>query len=106
MVIPGSLLVLVFGVLTWWAQELPLWGSGTRWVTVSLVLFATNIPLVPLVFLPRGRIFERALVAAGEAGRVTPELREAFRDPAVAAVRWYELVVVAAVLVLMVSKPF
>lgn len=38
---------------------------------------------------------------AGLLGRDT-----AFRDPVVAGARWYELVVVGAVLVLMVTKPF
>jgi uncharacterized membrane protein len=106
MVIPGSFAVLVFGIATWWAEHLPLWGGGTRWVTVSLVAFASTIPLVPLVFLPRGRVFEGALSAALAEGRVTPELRAALRDPAVAAARTYEKVVVIVVTALMVTKPF
>lgn len=106
MVIPGSFAVLVFGILTWWAERLPLWGEANRWVTVSLVLFATTIPLVPLVFLPRGRIFEGALSSAVADRRMTSELRAALRDPAVAAARVYEKVVVAVVIALMVTKPF
>jgi uncharacterized membrane protein len=106
MVIPGSFAVLVFGILTWWAEHLPLWGSGSRWVTVSLILFATTIPLVPLVFLPRGKVFEAALSSATAEGAMTAELRDALRDPAVAAARTYEKVVVAVVIVLMVTKPF
>ena len=106
MVIPGSILVLLFGILTWWAQELPLWGEGTRWVTVSLLAFLSTIPLVPLIFLPRGKVFEAALASALAAGRVTPELSAALRDPAVAAARWYEQIVIAFVILLMVTKPF
>jgi uncharacterized membrane protein len=106
MVIPGSFAVLALGLLTWWAQELPLWGQGTRWVTVSVLLFLTMVPLVPIVFLPRGRMFEAALARALELDRITPELATAFRDPVVAGARRYELVVVGAVLVLMVTKPF
>lgn len=106
MVIPGSFAVLVLGILTWWAQHLPLWGANTRWVPVSLIVFATSIPLVPLVFLPRGRVFEAALTQAVEAGRVTPELTAAFHDPVVAAARWFELAVIAVVVLLMVAKPF
>ena len=102
----GSMLVLVFGILAWWAEELPLWGTGTRWVTISLIAFATMIPLVPLVFLPRGKVFDAALADAEAAGEVTPALTAAFHDPAVAAARWYELGVVAAIIVLMVTKPF
>ena len=106
MAVPGSFAVLAFGVATWWAQKLPVWGQGTRWVTVSLLLFVTLVPLVPLVFLPKGRTFEAALARAIEIGRVTPELSGAFRDPLVAIARTYELVVVAVVLLLMVTKPF
>jgi hypothetical protein len=86
--------------------DVPLWQEGTRWVTVSLLAFLTMIPLVPLVFLPRGRVFEEAFVGAVEAGRVTPELPTAFRDPVVAAARRYEVAVVVVVLYLMVTKPF
>ena len=106
MVIPGSFAVLVFGILTWWAEHLPLWGEGSRWVTVSLILFASTIPLVPLVFLPRGRVFESALSNALREGRVTDDLSSSLRDPAVTAARIYENLVVAVVIVLMVAKPF
>jgi hypothetical protein len=106
MVIPGSFAVLVLGILTWWAEKLPLWGDGTKWVPVSLIVFATTIPLVPLVFLPRGKIFDAALTSSIEADRVTPELRAAFRDPVVAGARFYEFAVVALVVLLMVTKPF
>jgi hypothetical protein len=106
MVVPGSFAVLVLGILTWWAAGIPLWGDGSRWLPVSLIVFATTIPLVPLVFLPRGRAFDAALASAVQAGRVIPELRAAFRDPVVAAARWYELAVVGVVVLFMVTKPF
>lgn len=106
MVRPGSLVVVVLGLVTMWAQDLPVWEDGTRWAIVSLIAFASLIPLVPLVFLPRGRVFEAALASAIGSQRVTPELSAAFHDPVVAAARWYELVVVAFVIFLMVAKPF
>lgn len=106
LVIPGSFAVLVFGLLTWWAQELPLWSSGTRWAPVSLLLFASTAPLVPLIFVPRGNVFEGALTRAVAEGRVTEELTVAFHDPRVAFARWYEACVVAVVILLMVTKPF
>jgi uncharacterized membrane protein len=102
----GSTLVLVFGLATMWAQHLPWWGQNTRWVTVSLLLYLTLIPFVPLVFLPRGKVFERAMRESTEAGRRMPALEAAFADPAVAFARNYEKVVVAIVIVLMVTKPF
>ena len=71
-----------------------------------MIVFATTIPLVPLVFLPRGRTFEAALTSSIEGGQVTPDLTAAFRDPVVAAARWYGFAVVALVVLLMVTKPF
>lgn len=106
MVIPGSFAVVVFGVLTWWAQGLPLWSDGTRWVPVSLLLFASTAPLVPAIFLPRGKVFENAMARAIADGRVTEELTVAFHDPLVAFARWFEAGVVAVVILLMVTKPF
>jgi hypothetical protein len=106
MVIPGSFAVLLFGILTMWAEHLPLWGEGSRWAVVSLLVFASTIPLVPLVFLPRGKVFGAAFTSAVGESRLTPELIAALHDRAVAAARWYERVAVAVVIVLMVTKPF
>ena len=106
MVIPGSFAVVVFGLLTWWAEGIPLWGAGSRWLPVSLMVFASTIPLVPLIFLPRGVVFERALRDAVDQRRVTDDLTSALHDPMVAFARWYEIAVVAVVLLLMVTKPF
>jgi Zn-dependent protease with chaperone function len=106
MVIPGSFGVLVLGLLTWWAEKLPLWSAGSRWLPIALIVFATTIPLVPIVFLPRGRVFEEALRSATQEGHVTPALQAALGDPLVAAARWYEFAVVAVVVLLMVTKPF
>jgi hypothetical protein len=102
--IPGSFLVLLFGILTWWAQDIPVWDEGTRWVTVSLVVFLTNVPLIPLIFIPSGKVFDAALVSAVSSGRITSELSAALRDPAVAMARWWEVGTIAVVLLLMVTN--
>jgi hypothetical protein len=106
MVIPGSMAVLAFGLFAAWSQHRPFTGSGNWWLLTALILFLALILLVPTVFLPRGRRFEAALDDAKRRGEVTAQLRVAFRDPAVAAARWAELVVVAFVILLMVTKPF
>ena len=110
MVIPGSILVLVFGLVTAWIAGLPVFGflqgASTNWLLASLILYISTIPLVPLLFLPRGARFGAALSAALERGEVTSELRAAFVDPAVRAGHIYEFVVVFVVLALMVLKPF
>jgi hypothetical protein len=84
----------------------PLQGAGVDWLFVSVVLVVTTFPLPPLVFLPRGRVFEAALSEAVALGEVTPALRAAWRDPVVRATHVYELALVTAILVLMLTKPF
>jgi hypothetical protein len=106
MVIPGSAAVLVAGLLTMWAQGRSLFAPHQWWLGVSLIVFISSIPLVPLVFLPRGKRFEAALEEARSRGEVTAELTAAYRDGWVAFARTYELAMVAFVIVLMVTKPF
>ena len=110
MVIASSLFVLLLGVLTAMAQGRPflgpLQGAPVDWLFVSLVLYLSVSFLVPLVFLPRGRIFQGALNDATNRGEVTVELRAAFRDRVVLGAHTYELVAVTIVLILMIAKPF
>ena len=106
LVIMGGNLVLPAGLLTAWAQDYPWLGLTTPWMLVSVVILLSVIPLVPLVFLPRGRVFEAAMASARAAGKVTPELRAAFADPMVAFAHGYELTAVGIVVALMVLKPF
>jgi hypothetical protein len=106
MVIPGSIAVLVAGLLAAWAEGIPLWGPGSGWLLLALILFLSTWPLVPLIFLPRGKVFGAALADARAQGKVTPALTDAFHDPAVAFARNYEMVVIAVIVALMVVKPF
>ena len=106
LVIPGSMAVLPAGLFTMWAEHLPFVAQGSYWLVTSVVVYAGLIVLVPTIFLPRGRAFGASLVEAKEKGMVTPELRAAFRDPAVAFARNTELLGVAFILALMVLKPF
>lgn len=109
-VIVTSSLVLLLGVATAIAQGRPFLGpfqgAGFDWLFVSLVLYLSALPLVPLVFLPRGRVFDAALEAAGTDGTVTPAVRDAFADPVVRVAHVYELGMTLVVFVLMVAKPF
>ena len=106
MVVPGSIAVFVLGLITAWIQGRPFTGSGNWWLLTSLLLYLSLMPLIPLVFLPRGRIFETALTEAVDLGEVTPDLTAAFQDKAVRTTRLYEWFMVTAVIVLMVTKPF
>ena len=109
-VIAGSILVLVFGLAAAYLEGRsvlgPLTGGSVDWLFVSLLLYVSILPLVPLVFLPRGRVFEAAMEGAERDGRVTSELQAAWRDPMVRAAHVYELGAITLVLILMLSKPF
>jgi Predicted integral membrane protein (DUF2269) len=106
MVIPGSIAVLILGLLTTWARGLSFTSAGNRWLPLALVIFLSIIPLVPFVFVPKGKVFDAALAEAQAEGSVTPELTASLEDRAVLGARMYERVAVAVVIVLMVVKPF
>ena len=109
-VIVTSPLILLFGVVAAFMQGRsvlgPLTGGSVDWLFVSLLLYLSVLPLIPLVFIPRGKVFESTLAAATVEGRVTPALQAAWRDPAVRAAHLYELGSVTVVLILMLAKPF
>ena len=94
MVQPGSFAVPLAGLAAAFAKGLPWTGSGNWWLLTSLVLFLSLAPMIPLIYLPRGRVFEAALATARDRGRVTPELRAAFGDSLVSVARIYEVAVV------------
>jgi len=110
LVIVGSQVVLALGIATAIVKGIPflgpLQGGRVDWLFISLLLFLSVIPLVPLVFLPRGRVFAAAMAEAEARGAVTPALLDAWRDPVVRAAHVYELAAVTIVLVLMLTKPF
>ncbi|HSL75713.1 MAG TPA: DUF2269 family protein [Candidatus Limnocylindrales bacterium] len=103
-------IVLVLGILTAVFQSRPvlgpLQGAPVDWLFVSLVVYLSVIPWIPLVFLPKGRVFAAALARADEGGRVTPELTAAFHDRTVFAGHVYEIAALVTVFVLMITKPF
>jgi uncharacterized membrane protein len=110
MVIPASMAVFAAGLLTAWAGRWPilgfLQGRSPSWIIIAILLYLTTFPLIRFVFIPRGKIFEVALNEALAKDQVTPELTAAFRDPIVRRAHIYELAVVAAIISLMVLKPF
>jgi hypothetical protein len=110
MVIPGNMAVIVFGVILGLIIKAPilgfLQGADRNWLLVSNILLVIGILNVPLIFLPRAKKYEAALNDALARGQMTPELRTHLDDPVVRAAHWYELVMMAVVLFLMVFKPF
>jgi uncharacterized membrane protein len=108
--IPGSQVVLVAGLLLAWLRGWPvlgfLQGAHSNWLLAALVLYLLAVPLIVLIFIPRGKVFERRLAAAVAQGQITGELRASFGDRVVHAAHVAEALVIAAVVYLMVTEPF
>jgi uncharacterized membrane protein len=110
MVRPATFIVLLTGLIAAWRRGWPilgfLQGGTTNWVLTSLLLYLSSIPLIFLVFLPKGRVYRKALEDATAVGAVTPQLRSSINDPLVGAARAYEVIMIAFIALLMVTKPF
>ncbi|HEX6386015.1 MAG TPA: DUF2269 family protein [Anaerolineae bacterium] len=110
MVIPGNALVIISGILLAWRGGWPIFGflqgADANWLLVAnLILLAELLP-VPLIYLPRGKVFDQVLQAALAAGKMTPELRAVLDDPVVKWAHRGEYIGVLVVVALMVLKPF
>jgi hypothetical protein len=101
----SSMLILPAGLLTAWAQGYDWLGLTTGWMLASTVIYLAIFALVPTVFLPAGRRFGAALVAARETGSVTADLGAAFADSRVRAAHRAEIVGFGVIVALMVLKP-
>jgi uncharacterized membrane protein len=110
MVIPGNLLAIVFGLFLAIITRAPVLGSilgpYRNWLLASIAILVLLFPLVPLVFLPRGKLFEAELAEASLKGVVTPELHRQMADPVVRWAHLAEMIGVALIVILMVYKPF
>ena len=108
--IPGSMLVFVFGLLLAWLRGWPrlgfLQGAASNWLLVSIILYLAIYPLVIFIFVPRGKAFALALEEALAQGRITAELTASFWDKTVRWAHHAENALVAAIVYLMVMKPF
>lgn len=107
---PATFVVLVTGLLATWLRGWPflgfLDGSGPWWPALAIVIYLSIIPVIALVFLPRGRLYRQALEDAQAQGEITPALHAALHDRAVEVARMYEIVMVGFLAWLMVARPF
>ena len=110
LVMPGSILTLVFGVLLALMGGFPIFGflqgATQNWLLVSNILLVGAIVIIPTIFVPRGRKFEPMLQADLARGEISAELRAAMNDPVVRWAHIYEEVAVIVIVGLMVLKPF
>ena len=110
MVIPGSMAVLIFGLLAAWWGGWPIFGflagDDENWLLVSLVLYLSPVPFIPLYLAPRRKLRNRLLEQARADRTLSAELTAALNDRGVAVYRRAEYIVILAVTTLMVTKPF
>lgn len=110
MVIPGNMLVIIFGVILAIIVHAPIFGflqgSSQNWLLVTNILLILGGLNVPLIFLPRGKIFDGLMAEALAKGEVTPELKAHLDDKAVKAAHIFEIVSLIIIVILMVFKPF
>jgi len=83
-----------------------LQGGTANWVLTALLIYLSVIPLIVFVFLPKGRVYRKALKEAVARDEVTPELGAAINDPLVGAARAYEIVMDGALVFLMLTRNF
>lgn len=81
-------------------------GATQNWLLASIVILLLLLPLVPLAFLPRGKVFEAVLQDGLARGEITRALRDHLADPVVRRAHVAELVGVGIIVALMVFKLF
>ena len=110
MVIPGNFAVILFGVIYGLMIGAPilgfLQGASHNWLLVSNILLLLGFFNVPLVFIPKGKLFDIALQDALAKGQMTPELLAQMDDQTVRIVHFIELASLGLITFLMVFKPF
>jgi uncharacterized membrane protein len=110
MVIPGNMIVIIFGVILAIMVRAPIFGflqgSSQNWLLVTNILLIVAGLNVPLIFLPRGKIFDRLMDDALTRGEVTRELKAHLDDKVVKAAHIFEIVSLIIIVILMVFKPF
>ena len=110
MVIPGSNLMILFGILLAVMQKWPIFGflqgADRNWLLVSNLLLIVMIVLIPGVFIPHNKKVESLLQTALTEERVTPELSAALNDRRNLLAHHVEEAIVLIVAALMVLKPF
>jgi hypothetical protein len=110
MVIPGNLTVILFGVILAIMIKAPIFGflqgAPANWLLVTNLLLIGGGLMVPLIFLPRGKVYDRLMQQALARDEITAELRAHLEDPVVKRAHFLEISLVVVILILMVFKPF
>ena len=110
MVIPGSNIVIVMGIILAVMLKWPIFGflqgASQNWLLVSNILLVVALTAVFTVFVPHNKKLESILHTALAEGRITPELSAALDDKVVKLVHHIEEIAIMIIAALMVLKPF
>lgn len=110
MVIPGSNMVVILGIILAWMLKWPIFGflqgASQNWLLVSNILIIITMILVATIFLPHNKRLETLLQTAITEGGRTPELNAILNDRTNALAHYAEAAFVLFVTALMVFKPF
>lgn len=110
MVIPGSNMVVVLGIILAFILKWPLFGflqgASQNWLLISNILLIVAMVMVVTVFLPHNKKVESLLDTALAEGRLTPELSAALDDQTNRWAHCAEEIIVLVIAALMVLKPF
>src|SRR5688572_25870482 len=108
----GGVVTVLLGLVTAGAQGGAvlilgfLMGGEINWVLASLVLYIVIMAIIFSVSVPRGKVLGQALGAALGQGKITPELTAALNDRALNTAQVIVQILILAIIVLMVLKPF
>ncbi len=110
MVIPGSDLVIIFGVILALVLKQPILGfiqgASRNWLLVANLLVIAILVVVFALFVPYNRRLEPIIQAALAEGHVTPELKA---RSMIKSIKWghhFEEAAGIVIVALMVFKPF
>lgn len=99
----GGLMLLIFGL---WLVHLDGFDYGARWIQLALALFAVAMVLGGLGGQRPKQARKLAERLASEGTAMSPQLRRLLDDPLGRAANYASALLVAAILVLMVWKPY
>lgn len=110
LIIPGSNIMIVMGIILAVMQKWPIFGflqgSTQNWLLVSNILLVIMLALIPGIFIPHNKKVEGLLQAALSEGKITSTLRTALADARNVQAHHVEEIIVLVVAALMVLKPF
>jgi uncharacterized membrane protein len=110
LVIPGSDLVILFGIVLALMLKQPilgfLQGASRNWLLVANHLVIAILVVVFAIFVPYNRRLEPIIQSALVEGSVTPALRVALDDKVVKWAHHFEEAAGIVIVALMVFKPF